>query len=79
MKKIYASLALIASLALLSSCSQNCDCDVYVDAYTYQALSGFQLTTSTLAVEDTCVDPGTLDSTLIGGGAYLTIVRGECP
>ncbi len=79
MKKLYASIALIGALGLLSSCSQNCNCEVYVDSYTYQALNGFQLTSSTLVAQDTCVDAGVLDSTTIGGGAYATVVRGECP
>lgn len=66
----------------LASCGNAfCDCDVYEDDYTWDGFQ-YQLDNSALTVEDTCVDPGVLDSTTAGGGAtpsYLTVTRAECP
>ena len=53
---------------LLASCGNAfCDCDVYEDDYTWDGFQ-YQLDNSALTVEDTCVDPGVLDSTTAGGG-----------
>jgi len=66
----------------LASCGNAfCDCDVYEDDYTWDGFQ-YQLDNSALTVEDTCVDPGVLDSATAGGGAtpsYLTVTRAECP
>ena len=66
----------------LASCGNGfCDCDVYEDDYSWDGFQ-YQLNNSALTVEDTCVDPGVLDSTKDGGGntpSYLTVTRAECP
>lgn len=73
----------LAVLALfVTSCgSQNCDCDLYVDQYVEDALNPgtYNMTSSTLAVQDTCVDAGIQDSVTTAGGAYLVVTRAECP
>ena len=67
---------------LLASCGNAfCDCDVYEDDYTWDGFD-YQLNSSAMTVEDTCVDPGVLDSTTAGGGStpsYLTVTRAESP
>jgi hypothetical protein len=77
MKKI-ALFAFVSGL-FLASCSGSCDCDYIVDNYTNTALNGYQLSSSTTVVEDTCLTAGVIDSTISGGGAFLTISRVECP
>ena len=67
--------------ALVSCGNAFCDCDVYEYDYSWDGFQ-YQLNSSALTVEDTCVDPGVLDSTTAGGGntpSYLTVTRAECP
>ena len=74
-------LFVFCGFALASCGNAFCDCDVYEDDYTWDGFQ-YQLDNSTLTVEDTCVDPGVLDSATAGGGAtpsYLTVTRAECP
>lgn len=64
---------------LLASCGNAfCDCDVYEDDYTWDGFD-YQLNSSALTVEDTCLDAGIVDSTISGAGAYLKVLRVECP
>lgn len=79
MKK--ALLILGVGVALASCRNAFCDCDVYEDDYSWDGFQ-YQLDNSALTAEDTCVDPGVLDSATAGGGAtpsYLTVTRAECP
>jgi len=69
MKKI---LLLAGFGLLLASCGNAfCDCDLYEDNYTWDGFD-YQLNSSTMTVEDTCL-------TITGAGAYLKVLRVECP
>lgn len=64
---------------LLASCGNAfCDCDLYEDNYTWDGFD-YQLNSSAMTVEDTCLDAGIVDSTLTGAEAYLKVLRVECP
>ena len=76
MKK--ALLILGVGFALASCGNAFCDCDVYEDDYTWDGFD-YQLNSSAMTVEDTCLDAGIVDSTITGAGAYLKVLRVECP
>jgi len=63
----------------LASCSTNCDCDLMQDNYTWDALNGWQPSTTTTLATDTCLPAGVIDSVETGGGAFLNVTRVECP
>ena len=73
-------LLLLAGFGLmLASCGNAfCDCDLYEDDYTWDGFD-YQLNSSTMTAEDTCLDAGIVDSTSSGAGAYLKVLRVECP
>ena len=73
-------LLLLAGFGLmLASCGNAfCDCDLYEDDYTWDGFD-YQLNSSTMTAEDTCLDAGIVDSTISGASAYLKVLRVECP
>ena len=61
---------------LLASCGNAfCDCDLYEDNYTWDGFD-YQLNSSTMTVEDTCLDAGIVDSTIRCRRLPESIARG---
>lgn len=76
MKKLL--LIAVAGLAL-ASCGTTCDCDLMQDSYTFDAINGWQPSTTTTLATDTCLPAGVIDSVTTGAGAFLNVTRVECP
>jgi len=52
---------------------------IFMKMITLGTAFDYQLNSSAMTAEDTCLDAGIVDSTISGAGAYLKVLRVECP